>query len=162
MGYTRKLLTVLDPSTGELADIESKQRRKPQRRKVFFMLDRDTEAMDDLLAQRLPATTLQVFLHALDQVQQNNVVSLALKDTAERCGLTEPQVSKALKKLREIEVLAQYREDRRILYMVNPAFGWNGQAHDYIAGHKRWAKLIEEQRTASTQPKLRLIGAHPE
>lgn len=124
------------------------------RGKAFFMLDQNSEAMRELIAMRLPATTLNVFLYALSQIQINNVVALPYEETAQATNLAKTQVAAALKMLKHIEAIAAYREDRRILYMVNPAFGWNGVVHQYPNGLKRWEKLVEAQRKSANEPKF--------
>lgn len=118
------------------------------------MLDQDTEAMAELIARKLPSTTLRVFLYAINTVERGNIVSLSQADVAEACNMDRPQVSVALKTLRQIEALAAFREDRRTLYMINPAFGWQGKAEDYSAGFKTWAKLVEAQRKSANDPKF--------
>lgn len=148
-------LRIFDPSTGEdYGPPTARPPKRPQRKKVFFMLDQDSEAMRQLLAAKLPSTTLRVFLYAINTVERGNIVYISQRDAAQACAMDQSQVSLALKKLKQIEALAAFRSEGRTLYMVNPAFGWNGRAEEYPEGFKAWAKLVEAQRKSANDPKF--------
>lgn len=136
-------------------------RIKPKRGKRFFMLDYGTEAMEKLLALKLPGSVLSVFMFALSRVERLNVVALPHIDVGDACKLSQPQVSKAIQRLCEVGVLVLCRDIREYrAYMVNPAFGWNGAPAEYAEGVKRWEARVEVMSTRGRQRKLELVTAN--
>jgi DNA-binding transcriptional ArsR family regulator len=93
------------------------------------------------------ATTTDVF-GALAEPRRRQIVDLlaagerSVNDLVEATGLAQPQVSKHLRVLREVGVVAAREEGRRRLYSLNgPALK---PIHDWVAGFEAlWTERYE-------------------
>lgn len=100
-----------------------------------------------MLAMAPTATTTDVF-GAIAEPQRRRIVDLLaggerpVGDLVDTTGLTQPQVSKHLRVLREVGVVAAREDGRRRLYRLNgPALK---PIHDWVAGFEAlWAERFE-------------------
>jgi hypothetical protein len=160
MKQPRRLVPCIDPADGERYDVDLPRANRPRHKGPFFMLQIESEAMDNVLQKRLPATTLQVLLYALTHAQRNNVLPLRTGVTAQACAITQAQASLAIKRLREERYIAPITDAYGTKgYMINPDFGWNGTPADYQAGVLLWEELKTTDKP-KRKAKIHLRLAH--
>jgi DNA-binding transcriptional ArsR family regulator len=94
------------------------------------------------------ATTADVFNAVAEPLRRQILDALAggergVNDLADALGLSQPQVSKHLRVLREVGAVAVRDEGRHRLYRLNgPALK---PVHDWVKGYERlWSKRFDE------------------
>lgn len=88
-------------------------------------------------AEELNGEALRVLNFFMGVTDFGNVVMISTREIAERLGMQQPNVSRAIKTLVEKEYLFKEKRGRNNIYMINPYVAWKGQA-------KQWKKEISK------------------
>ncbi len=91
--------------------------------------------MKYLAKLKLTPTETAVFFSLLGRLEFENWVKVSQKTIAEELDLQRPRVTKAIKKLTELEVILRETDpsdERRTIYRLNPSLGWRGEPKEWV------------------------------
>ena len=84
---------------------------------------------------KLTPTDYAVLMILLSRLEYENWIRVSQRTIAEELNLTQPQVSRAIKKLVEKNILIKEQDpsdERRSLCRFNPSFGWKGDTKEWF------------------------------
>ncbi len=97
---------------------------------------------------KLTGTDYAVLLILLSRIEYENWIRVSQKTMAEKLNMTRPQVSTAIKKLVEKNILIKEQDpsdEGRMLYRFNPSIGWRGDT-------QQWFEITTERELQPNPP----------
>lgn len=96
-----------------------------------------------ILSENLEGEEFRVLIQIMIHMNENNLIQIQQADIAKELEIKPPQVSKAIKRLRELEViLEEPRIGKNKTYRFNPAFGWKGETSSHNEALRKRMKEI--------------------
>jgi len=149
--YKPKFITQYDPETGEF---EWFARINPKRKIVGgAWMATFQDSMLWMAKQGLTGEQWNVFMAMGSKMDYNNYIRISQVDLAEELGIPQPHVSRAIKKLLELDVICEGpRAGLCKTYILNPNIGMKGKQKqqkiiDY-AEKKRARRLGKENKAS--------------
>ena len=91
--------------------------------------------LEHIAKLKLTPTDYTVLITFLSRLEYENWIRVSQKTIAEKLNLTQPQVSKSVKKLVEEKIFLKEQDpsdEGRQLYRLNPSLGWKGEAKEWF------------------------------
>ena len=151
--YKPKFITQFDPETGEFewfARINPKHKITGGAWMATFQ-----DSMMWMAKQDMTGEQFRVFMAMGSKMDDNNYIRISQTDLAEELGMKQQNVSRAIKKLLELDIIAQGpRAGLCKTYILNPNIGMKGKQKqqkiiDY-AEKKRARELEKENKSAKS------------
>ena len=151
--YKPKFITQFDPETGEFEWFARINRKHKITGGAWMATFQDS--MLWMAKQGLTGEQWNVFMAMGSKMDYNNYIRIRQADLAEELGIPRPHVSRAIKKLLELDIIAQGpRAGLCKTYILNPNIGMKGhQKQQKIIDYteKKHARQLEKANEASKE-----------
>jgi len=138
-----RILTVVDRATGEV----EAQIKLPDRKLGTGWFAMFQDPIGWIAEQRLSGEQLSVLLHLLSKMEYDNYIRVPQKYIAEKLNMTQSHVSRALKTLKDMEIIVEEeREGINKTYRFNPNVAHKG-SYNYKDNVIEFNQLLEEKRS---------------
>lgn len=106
-------------------------RKKLPKMPDFVMLFQ--EVLYKLMTNDISLSTCKVLLFIMANMEYQNYIGIDLKSISEKIGMPLRSVERAMKELKELNVVLSIKDKfdkRRNVYVINPLTAWKGKAHN--------------------------------